>query len=237
MTRGRRFRRKQRSPAGCPQIAGPAGQPTDVGCYWLQACPQVAADVSRLAMATRPSGFLPRLAPEFYRGHAFVFWTHTVKDRGTGWLDARFHSAFREIALHAAAREQLLCPIYTLMPDHMHLIWLGAAADSDQRHASRFLREQLRPHIAPHDWQHQPHDRVLRDEQRETGALAATCSYIAENPVRAGLAPTAANWPYIGCIVPGFPDLHPLQDNFWELFWRAYNSAVELGRIGKMKSP
>jgi len=72
-----------------------------------------------------PRGYLPRLAPEAYRGRAVVFWTHTVKRRGTGWLDDAWHSAFRELALHAAARECVLCPIYTLMPDHLHLVWMG----------------------------------------------------------------------------------------------------------------
>lgn len=183
----------------------------------------------------RPSGHLPRLPPEYYRGRAFVFWTHTIANRGTGWLDHAFHHAFREMALHAAAREQVLCPIYTLMPDHVHLVWLGVAADSDQRAASRFLREQLARRLAPHDWQHQPHDHVLRDDERERGAFASTCAYIAANPVRAGLIADAREWLFTGCIVAAYPNLHPLQENFWDLFWRIYDSAVEAGRIGKAK--
>lgn len=185
----------------------------------------------------RPTGYLPRLPPEHYRAHAFVFWTHTIADRGTGWLTPEFHQAFREIALHAAAREQLFCPIYTLMPDHVHVVWLGVSPDSDQRAASRFLREHLAPMLTPHRWQHQPHDHVLREHEREQGAFTATCAYVAANPARAGLTSDARAWPFTGCLVPGYPDLHPLHENFWDLFWRLYNSAANSGRIGKKSPP
>lgn len=80
-----------------------------------------------------PRGYLPRLAAGHYRGRAIVLWTHTVAKRATGWLDDRFHAAFREIMLHAAVREQLLCPVYTLMPDHARWVWMGVAEGSDQR--------------------------------------------------------------------------------------------------------
>ena len=61
---------------------------------------------------------LPRLNPEFYRGDAAVHWTLTIFDRQTGWLTESLHLKFRELMLHAAARENLLCPSYCLMPDH-----------------------------------------------------------------------------------------------------------------------
>ena len=62
--------------------------------------------------------YLPRLAREHYQADAVVFWTLTVFDRTRGWLTPAFHSRFRELMLHAAAREGLACPIYCLMPDH-----------------------------------------------------------------------------------------------------------------------
>ena len=182
-----------------------------------------------------PRGYLPRLVSEAYCGLAVVFWTHTVKHRGTGWLDNAWYSAFREIALHVAAREQVLCPIYTLMPDHLHLVWMGVNEVSDQRRASVFLRQHLEPRLNPHAWQHQAYDHVLRDEERQRNAFGATCAYIAENPVRAGLVAEAAAWSYTGCIVPGFPELHPLAPDYWEVFWRIYNAAVESGVIGKLE--
>src|SRR5262249_49602455 len=50
---------------------------------------------------------------------------------------------FRELLLHAAARENLYCPAYILMPDHIHLLWMGLKLSSDQINAMRFLRQYL----------------------------------------------------------------------------------------------
>jgi len=60
--------------------------------------------------------YLPRLPHEHDQGDAVVFWTLTIFDKVQGWLTAAFHQRFRELMLHAAAREGLLCPIYGLMP-------------------------------------------------------------------------------------------------------------------------
>lgn len=202
----------------------------------MSAAPDQPAPSDTSAPPTAPSihGHLPRLPPEFYRGTAVVFWTHTVARRRIGWLDPAFHATFRELLLHTAARESLLCPVYTLMPDHGHLIWMGINPASDQRRAAAFLRTHLVDHLAPARWQHQPHDSVLRAEERKRGAFMRTCAYVAENPVRAGLVPSAPAWPFTGCVVPGYPKLHPLADDFWPKFWRIYSAAIERGSIGKI---
>src|SRR5690349_16533138 len=84
-----------------------------------------------------PQRHLSRLAPEFYRAFAVVHWTITLERRATGWLNDSFHAHFRELLLHAAVREGLFCPAYVLMPDHMHLIWMGLRVNSDQRNAMK----------------------------------------------------------------------------------------------------
>ena len=76
---------------------------------------------------SRP-GHLPRLPREYYQGDAMVHWTLPTFDRATGWLSDGFHARFRELMLHAAAREGLFCPTYCLMSDHLHLVWMGPAA-------------------------------------------------------------------------------------------------------------
>ncbi len=91
---------------------------------------------------------LPRLARHHYQGHAVVHWEGTVAERATGWLDAAFHARFRELLLHAAAREALLCPVYCLMPDHFHLVWTGLSRASDQRNGMKFLREFVNVELA-----------------------------------------------------------------------------------------
>jgi len=137
-------------------------------------------------------GKLPRLEKHHYQGHAVIFWTNTLDERARGWLTPAFHATFRELMLHAAAREHLFCPAYCLMPDHLHLLWMGLRRESDQLNAMKFLRTHLEPALGGgREWQHQPHDHVLREEERQRNAFARFCFYTLANPVRAGLA--AAN--------------------------------------------
>jgi len=77
------------------------------------------------------------------------FWTLTVFDKAKGWLTSAFHQRFQNLMLHAAAREGLLCPIYCLMPDHLHLVWMGLRLDSDQVNGMAFLRTYLEPELSP----------------------------------------------------------------------------------------
>ncbi len=167
-------------------------------------------------------GRLPRLPDAFYRGPAIIHWTLPTFDRATGWLDERRHLLFRETLLHAAARELLLCPIYCLMPDHIHLIWLGLASESDQRNAMAFMRTHLEKHLHPAKFQPQAFDHVLRDHERERGAFARVVQYIADNPVRGKLAEDSSAWPYTGCVVPGCPRLDPREERFWDVFWKIH---------------
>jgi putative transposase len=177
---------------------------------------------------------LPRLAPEFYRRYAVVYWTITLEHRAVGWLDEAFHSHFRELLLHTAVRENLFCPAYILMPDHMHLIWMGLHASSDQRNAMRFLRKHLAVELkrrsrteANFELQKQSYDSVLREEDRVRGAFAKTCFYVLDNPRRKGSVKHPRDWKYLGAIVPGYPFLHPLADDFWESFWKLYQQHRE----------
>jgi putative transposase len=172
---------------------------------------------------------LPRLAPEYYRGFAVVQWTVTLERRATGWLDDLFHQHFRELLLHAAAREDLFCPVYILMPDHLHLLWMGLRVDSDQRNAMKFLRKHLAVELARRsstgvefELQKQSHDSVLREKDRLRGAFEKSCFYLLDNPCRKQLAEHPRDWPHLGAVVPGFPFLHPLAEDFWEKFWKIY---------------
>ncbi len=170
---------------------------------------------------------LPRLASEWYCGHAAVLWTHTITHRATGWLDADFHHWFREVLLHAGARYAVACPAYVLMPDHWHILWIGCATGSDQRQATRFLRRHITPRLFGVRLQPQAHDRVLRQPERERGAFATACHYVRENPVRGGLRPNWQAWPFGGAVVAGFPQLDPRAADFWDLFWRIYAAETE----------
>jgi REP element-mobilizing transposase RayT len=165
---------------------------------------------------------LPRLPPEYYQGQAHVHWTHVSQARRRiGW-NAEMHAYFREVLLHTCARYHLGCARYVCMPDHLHLIWVGACAESDQLKATRFLRRHV-----DLTWQKQAHDHVLRESERERGAFSDACQYLRDNPLRAGLVSSAEEWPFAGSMVPGFPDLDPWDsDQFWKclLAYRAAHS-------------
>ena len=165
---------------------------------------------------------LPRLAPVFYQGDAVVHWSMNVQERQTGWLTESFQQTFRESMMHAAVRENLFCPTYCLMPDHMHVVWMGLRAESDQRRGMAFFRTLLNRALDPSQLQHQAYDHVLGDEERRQGAFAKVCAYILSNPVRAELVSDVGDWKFSGAIVPGYPELHPTRDDFWEKFWKLY---------------
>ncbi len=175
-----------------------------------------------------PKRNLPRLGRHFYQGHSVIFWTLTLEERSRGWLDVGFHYTFRELMLHAAVRYQVWCATYCLMPDHLHLLWMGMRRASDQRNAMKFLRTELEPALGEgREWQHQPHDHVLREEERKRNTFAQTCFYILANPVRARLVGESDRWPFSGCVVPGYPRLHPQDADFWPVFWKLYVTSRE----------
>ena len=176
----------------------------------------------------RRAFYLPRLPREYYQADAVVFWTLTMFDQATGWLTPALHQRFRELMLHAAAREGLVCPIYCLMPDHIHLVWMGLRLDSDQINGMTFLRTYLEPELLPAKFQPQPQDEVLREEQRKRRAFAKVCFYIAANPLRAELIGDQELWPFTGCVLPGYPKLNPAANDYWSKFWRIY---------GKLRQP
>ncbi len=179
---------------------------------------------------------LPRLPREWYRGLAVVFWTHTFEHRATGWLSAGFHAQFREVLLHTCGRYELACPVYVLMPDHWHLVWMGLAAHSDQHTATRFLRKHVQRRLGRAKLQDRAHDHVLRDEERKRGAFMSTCHYLFENPVRAGLVPKWEEWPYFGAMVSGYPEFNPRTDDFWDDYWKVYGLLVDRASLPALPS-
>ncbi len=94
---------------------------------------------------------------------------------------------------------------------------------TDQLNAMKFLRTELEPALGKgRTWQHQAYDHVLKEEERRRNAFASVCFYILENPVRAKLVSVRDQWSFLGAIVPGYPRLDPLNEEFWEIFWKLY---------------
>jgi hypothetical protein len=144
-----------------------------------------------------PHDYLRRLADASYRGTAAVHWSMTIAERRTGWLDTAHHAAMRELLLHTLARYHLACPVYCLMPDHGHFLWLGASPSADQRKAAAFFRRHWNLLLRARgcELQLQGYDHVLREEERKHGAFAAVATYILENR-------SAPNLRTIGAAIP-----------------------------------
>ena len=184
-------------------------------------------------MTKHHNDHLPRLEPSFYRGQAYVHWTLTIKDRRTGWLIPAFNYKFRELLTHAAFRYSFTCPIYCLMPDHIHMVWIGINDQTDQLKASKYFRQQIGGPLKKlgFEFQHQPYDHVLRDDERIESAFVNLVEYIARNPERKGLVPADGfrDYKFAGCLIPGYPELELWQSDSWARFWRTYSFTQKHG--------
>jgi putative transposase len=87
---------------------------------------------------------------------------------------------------------------YCLMPDHVHLLLQGTAPDSDLREAVRRWKQvtgyEFKSRTGSFLWQPGFHDRVLREEDDTQSVVR----YLLQNPVRAALVKTTADYPWIG---------------------------------------
>ena len=90
----------------------------------------------------------------------------------------------------------------------------------------RFFRTETAPLLNPMEWQRQPFDHVLKENERKRGAFATVCHYVFENPVRKGMAERWQKYLYSGAMIPGYPSLNPRQADFWEIFWRIYSDKI-----------
>jgi putative transposase len=142
-----------------------------------------------------------RLEPSAYQqGHCFsvaIGTAHRIRhfkkpDTVRLCLDALSESAER---YHASVFA------YCFMPEHLHLL-VAMAPGVDlvqfvrqfkQLSAYRFRRQSSHARL----WQARFYDHALRSDEN----LSGVARYIWENPVRAGLAESAAEYPYSGCLV------------------------------------
>lgn len=182
---------------------------------------------------------LRRLPPEYYRGDAMVHWSLTIHDRKQGWLSPVFYYRFRELMTQSAFRYGFACPIFCLMPDHLHMIWMGLFDWSDQRLAMKHFAKSCNDSIRRigFELQDQAYDHVLKDEERQETEFHNVCEYIARNPERAQLTRIDgyAEYGFSGCIVPGYPQLRPFEADFWDEFARVISYLKREGLFRSFK--
>src|SRR5262245_41578753 len=105
----------------------------------------------------------------------------------------------RTIAVVAERNDfQFGLPAYCLMPDHVHILALGEALDSDLEAFVARMKQKTgfdfkQAHRASL-WQDGYFDRILRNDEQ----TIVVARYILDNPVRAGLAAIFDTYPYSG---------------------------------------
>jgi REP element-mobilizing transposase RayT len=106
-----------------------------------------------------------------------------------------------------ADREGFAILVYCFMPDHVHLLVEALAEDSN---CKRFITKckQCSAHAYAKEfnarlWQPFGYEHILRDEEK----MHVIARYILENPVRAGLAKTVLEYPFLGSQVYQVKDL------------------------------
>jgi putative transposase len=101
---------------------------------------------------------------------------------------------------HSAAANQIDVLAYCFMPDHVHLLVKGTSIHSDLRAFVNMGKQRAayagKPWLGGRLWQPGYYDRVLRDDDDAHDFI----KYILENPVRAGLANAANDYPFAGAF-------------------------------------
>ena len=109
--------------------------------------------------------------------------------------------------LRAAGEEEFSVLAYCFMPDHAHFLVQGNSEASDGRRLIKLGKQYAgyaySVKYGRKLWQPWGFERVLRDEE----ASFTAARYIVESPVRAGLAKTVLDYPFVGSQIYELKDL------------------------------
>jgi REP element-mobilizing transposase RayT len=145
----------------------------------------------------------PRVPPRLDRtfdSRPLYFVTFNVERRRPVLATAEVHRAFVHFAEQAYTGHNIAVGRYVIMPQHVHLFvggdeslqlgrWIGLL----KQHLGKAVVAPLRPL-----WQRGFFDHVLRSDE----SYSEKWKYVRDNPIRAGLADDADEWPYAGEIIP-----------------------------------
>jgi putative transposase len=140
-----------------------------------------------------------RLPRHLYTGERTVAFTACTKGRRPLFLQPGHVDNHISNLKRAADACDCVVPIYCFMPDHLHVMFKGLGATSDTLAAMTkfkllsglwFTRQGLE------GWQSDFWDHAIRGN----GDWRAHATYIAHNPVRAGLVESPFEYPLLGSI-------------------------------------
>ncbi|MBP7830185.1 MAG: transposase [Kiritimatiellae bacterium] len=142
----------------------------------------------------------PRLSQVFACARPFYLVTFNTHARRPMLACAPVHEAFQGFCAKAADYD-VAVGRYVIMPDHTHLFVAMPAEGIILARWVQSLRSNMGKrllalgHSKPH-WQEGFFDHLLRSGEN----YSEKWEYVAQNPVRAGLADRAEDWPYQGEI-------------------------------------
>jgi len=143
----------------------------------------------------------PRVEGFDYLGPYRYFVTFCTFDRRDVLSDVVTAQSVLSQFRRTSRRNKFAILAYCLMPNHVHLLVEGRTARSDLRGYIKALKQSSGQRYAAHAkrplWQEGYYDRVLRPDDDVT----TVARYIVDNPVRAGLARAAADYPFVGSDV------------------------------------
>jgi putative transposase len=142
----------------------------------------------------------PRLSRVF-NGCPLYFVTFCTHQRKRFLACDEIHEAFILFAKRAENAFNVAVGRYVIMPDHVHLFvrgdynfklgpWIGALKQALARAA---MLSRAKGQI----WEEGFFDHLLRSNE----SYSQKWNYVRENPLRAGLVKSAADWPYQGEII------------------------------------
>ena len=137
----------------------------------------------------------PRLSRVF-NDRPLYFITFCTHQRKPFLACDEVHAAFAVFAKRAETSFNVAVGRYVIMPDHIHLFVRGAD-DFRLGHWIALLKQVLGKASENAPMAGRFFDHVLRSNE----GYAQKWNYVRENPVRAGLVGSAADWPYQGEIV------------------------------------
>jgi putative transposase len=139
-----------------------------------------------------------RLDPDDYRGYRAYSLTISTHKRIRTFTNAGIVGTAVLRILRVAGDRHVEVLAYCVMPDHMHLIVIAHAADTDFREFVRLAKQRsghaFKQVCGKRLWQESYFDRTVRDVQE----LPALVEYMIGNPVGAGLVEDPVDYPYWG---------------------------------------
>ena len=139
-----------------------------------------------------------RLQPDQYRGFYCYFLTAATYGRRPAFRDPELCEAVTTQLFQSTQKHGFAVIAYCLMPDHVHALVEAERADADflkwvhlWRQLSGFWE---RKRTGQYLWQEGYWDYTLRGDESVIGIAA----YVVWNPVRAALAVSPDQYPYLG---------------------------------------